>query len=128
MVIDGVTLYDKRKILKWLNHFERNKIISQENQMKVLPGYLSIKHVFGTIITYPKEVVLDLIEDLRETDIQDFSYWSPLYFLEYDGLGCPVYLTYLVNEVGIAMHPNRYYYVTLTEEQEKALESLELSI
>lgn len=128
MVIDGVTLYDKRKILKWLNHFERNKIISQENQMKVLPGYLSIKHVFGTIITYPKEVVLDLIEDLRETDVQDFSYWSPLYFLEYDELGCPVYLTYLVNEVGIAMHPNRYYYVTLTEEQEKALESLELSI
>lgn len=128
MVIDGVTLYDKRKILKWLNHFERNKIISQENQMKVLPGYLSIKHVFGTIITYPKEVVLDLIEDLRETDVQDFSYWSPLYFLEYDELGCPVYLTYLVNEVGIAMHPNRYYYVTLTEKQEKALESLELSI
>lgn len=128
MVIDGVTLYDKHKVAQWLNHFERNKIISQENQMKVLPGYLSIKHALGTIITYPKKVVLDLIEDLRETHVQEFSNWSPLYFLEYDELGNSVYLTYIVNEVGTAMHPNRYYYVALTKEQEKVLESLELSI
>ncbi|HEP4693296.1 TPA: hypothetical protein VCU41_000543 [Streptococcus pyogenes] len=128
IVIDGVTLYDKRKIATWLNHFERNKIISHEKQMKIFPGYLSIKHVFGTIITYSKKVVLDLIQDLRDEDIQDFSYWSPLYFLETDELGQPVYLTYLVNEVGIPLYPDCYYYITLTKEQESKLESLELSI
>ena len=128
IVIDGVTLYDKRKISKWLSHFERNKIIDQENQMKLLPGYLSIKHVFGTIVTYPKKVLLELIEDLKEGDIQEFSYWSPLYFLKYDELGQPVYLIYLVNEVGSALHPECYYYVTLTKEEEHLLESLELSL